>query len=152
MFLLAPSLDSLLEQNGNESGVESTDALILQDLAEAANETVGESGCRDETDTGSLKRGQSDRGEDLGGTRRGKVDEGAVSLSSLVAKLVDGELLEDLVSSELEGALKEITSCCRSETSSKGTNTLLSNDLAEGANHTATVLGGLELDSCLDAR
>jgi hypothetical protein len=46
----------LLEQNGTEAGVESTDTLIPQHLAEAANEAVGVGGLRDETDTGSLER------------------------------------------------------------------------------------------------
>ena len=42
--------DVLLEQNRTESRVESANALILRDLAEASQQSTREGGFRDETD------------------------------------------------------------------------------------------------------
>jgi hypothetical protein len=109
-------LDILLEEDRSESRVESTDTLVLQDLAETIEKTGGELGVRDETNTGSLKRAESDISEELGGGRGGEVDGSAVVGGSLETELVDPLLLEEFVTSELEGTLEEVTSGGRTET------------------------------------
>lgn len=141
----------LLEENGTEARVESTNTLALQDLAETADKTAGESGIGDETDTGSLKRAESNIGEELGGGRRSEVDGGAVVGSGLVAELVDGLLLEELVTTELEGTLEEVTGEGRADTSPDGAEALLANDLPEATDQAAVVLDGVKLDGGLDA-
>lgn len=102
-------LDLLLEEHGAETRVESADTLVLEDLAEAADETAGELGLGDETDTGGLQGAQGDIGEELSSGRRGEVDSGAVVGGGLQAELVDPLLLEELVTTELEGTLQEVT-------------------------------------------
>lgn len=99
----------LLQQDRTETRVESTNTLILQDLTEPTNKTGGELRLTDETNTGSLKRTQSDISEELSGGRRSQVDGSLVLSSGLVAQVVDALLLEELVTTELEGALEEVT-------------------------------------------
>ncbi|KAJ8107405.1 hypothetical protein OPT61_g8892 [Boeremia exigua] len=123
--------DELGAGDGTEARVESTNTLVLEDLAEAADQTVGELGVRDETNTGGLERAQGNVGDELSAGGGGEVDGGAVVGGSLVADGVDGLLLEELVSSELEGALKEVTSSGGAETSPDGASTLVGDDLAE---------------------
>lgn len=144
-------MNLLLEEDGTETSVESTDTLILEHLGEATNETVGVGGLRDETDTGGLEGAQGNVGEELGGTGRGEVDGSAVVGGSLVAKLVDALLLEQLVTAELEGALEEVTGKGRADTSQESAGTLVLDDLAETANHTTVVGLGVKLDTGLDA-
>jgi len=60
-------------------------------------------------------------------------------------------LLEEFVSSKLEGSLKEVTSGSWTETSPDGTSTFACDDLSETANHTLVVCERIELDSGLDA-
>lgn len=143
--------DILLEQEGTETGVERADTLSLEHLAEATDQAVGVGGLGNETDTGSLKRAKGDIGEELGARGRGEVDGGAVVGGSLVADEADGLLLEELVTSELEGALEEVTGEGWAETGQESTSALLGDDLAESTDQ-ATVVGcWVELDSGLDA-
>jgi len=141
----------LLEENGTETSVESTDTLVLEHLGEATNETVGVGGLGDETDTGSLKRAQGNVGKELSGGGRGEVDGSTVVLGSLVAEQVDGLLLEEFVTTKLEGTLEEVTGGGRTETSQESAGTLILDDLAETANHTTVVGLGVKLDTGLDA-
>jgi hypothetical protein len=141
----------LLEQDRTEAGIESTDTLVLQHLAEASNQAVGIGGLRHETDTGGLKRAQGDISEELGEGGRGEVDGGTVLTGSLVSEDVNGLLLEQLITSELESALKEVSCCGRTETSQECAGTVLSNSLAETSNEALVVGGGVELYSGLDA-
>lgn len=141
----------LLEENGAETSVECTDTLVLEHLAETADETVGVGGLGDETDTGSLKRAQGNVGEELAGGGGGEVDGSTVVGGSLVAEHVDGLLLEEFVTTELEGTLEEVTGGGRTETSQESASTLILNDLAEAANHTTVVGLGVKLDTGLDA-
>jgi len=143
---------NLLEEDWTETRVESTDTLVLHDLAHTTNKTVGETRLGDETDTGGLERAEGDVGKELSSGRRGEVDGGAVVGGSLVTEGADTLALEKLVSTELEGALKEVTSKGWADTSPDGTSTLLSDDLAESGDHTLVVLQRVELDSGLDAR
>jgi hypothetical protein len=141
----------LLEEDRTESRVESADTLILEDLTEAAEETRSESGLRDETDTSGFKRAKGDISEELGGGGRGKVDSGAVVGGGLETKLVDPLLLEELITTELESTLKEVTGGGRTETSKESASTLVGNDLTETTDHTTVVGDGVKLDSGLDA-
>ena len=145
------AVDLLLEQDGTEAGIEGTDTLGLQHLAEAADETVRVRGLGDKADTGSLERAKTDVGEELGSTGRGEVDTGPVVGGILNAEEVDGLLLEELVSTELQGALQEVTGEGRAKTGQESTGTLVGNDLAETTDHTTVVGDGVELDSRLDA-
>jgi hypothetical protein len=140
----------LLEQDGTETGIESTNTLVLQHLAESTNETVGISWLRDQTNTGGLKRAKSNIGEEFCDSGRGQVDSRLVVNSVLVSDKVDGLLLEQFITSELECALKEITSSSWTETSSKSTNTLVGNDLSETTDKTFVICDRVELDSGLD--
>lgn len=141
----------LLEQNGAEASVEGTDALLLQHLAEAAQQAIGVGGLRDETDTGGLERAEGNVGEELGDSGRGDVDEGAVVDGVLVAEDVDGLLLEQLVSSELESTLQEVSGGGGTEASEQSAGALSLDDLLEATDHAAVVLDGVELDTGLDA-
>jgi hypothetical protein len=147
---LGHGIGNLLEENGAETSVESTDTLVLEHLGEATDETVGVGGLRDETDTGGLERAEGNVGEELGGTGRGKVDGGTVVGGSLVAELVDALLLEELVTTELQGTLEEVTGKGRAGTGEQSTSTLILDDLAEAADETAVVGDGVELDTGLD--
>lgn len=144
-------LHLLLEQDGAEAGVEGAHTFLLQHLAEATDQTVGICGLGDETDTGSLKRAEGDIGEEFGGGGGGQVDAGSVVGGILDTESVDGLLLEELVTSELESALEEVAGEGRANTSQQRTGTLAGNDLAEATNQTAVVGDGVELNSCLDA-
>lgn len=144
-------LDVLLEEDGAESRVESTDTLVLGDLAEARDQTRSKAGLSDETDTGSLERAESDVSEELSGRGRREVDSGAVVGSGLIAELVDPLLLEEFVTSELEGALEEVTGGGGTETSEESTGTVGGDDLLEGTDHALVVGDGVELDAGLDA-
>lgn len=141
----------LLEEDGTETSVESTDTLVLEHLAETRDETAGVGRLRDETDTGGLKGAEGNIGEELGGGGRGEVDGSAVSGGSLVAELVDPLLLEELVTSELEGALEEVTGKGGAGTGEESASTLVLDDLAEATDQTAVVGDGVELDTSLDA-
>lgn len=141
----------LLEQEGTEAGVERADTLSLEHLAESTDQAVGVCGLGNETDTGSLKRAKGDIGEELGARGGGEVDGGAVVGGSLVADEADGLLLEELVTSELEGALEEVTGEGWAETGQESTSALLCDDLAESTDQAAVVGGRVELDSGLDA-
>ncbi|KAI6756701.1 hypothetical protein HG530_011299 [Fusarium avenaceum] len=133
--------NSLLEQNGTETSVESTEALVLDNLAEARDETAGVGRLRDETDTGGLERAQGDIGEELGSGGRGQVDSSSVLRSSLVAEGINPLLLEELVSSELQGTLEEVTSEGRTDTSEESGSTLILDDLAEATDKTTVRRG-----------
>lgn len=143
--------DLLLEQNGTETSVEGTNTLLLQHLAETTDQTRGVGRLGDETDTGGLKRAKGNVGEELGGTGGGNVDQGAVVGGSLVAEQVDGLLLEEFVTSELESTLQEVTGSGGTEAGQQSASTLLLDDLLEATDHTPVVGSGVELDTGLDA-
>jgi hypothetical protein len=148
---LGPSGNLLREKDGTEARVEGTNTLILQNLAEASDQTVGKGRLGDETDTGSLERAESDIGEELSESRGGEVDGSAVLRGGLIAEIVDALLLEELISSELESALEEVSGGGGTETSPHGTGTLILNDLLESSDKTFVVLDRVELNSGLDA-
>lgn len=147
---LGHGVRDLLEEDGTETGVESTDTLVLEHLAETTDQAIGVGGLRDETDTSSLKGAESDISEELGGTSGGEVDSGTVVGGSLEAEEVDGLLLEELVTTELEGALEEVTSEGRTDTSQESAGALILDDLAETTEETTVVGSGIKLDTGLD--
>lgn len=59
--------------------------------------------------------------------------------------------LEELISSELEGTLEEVTSKSGADTGKESTSTLLCDDLSETTNHTLVVDLRIKLDTGLDA-
>ena len=144
--------NSLFEQNRPEAGVECSDPLLARDLAKPANEPVREGGLGNEADPRRLERAQSDIGEELGQGGRGQVDGGAVVGGGLVAQVVDALLLEELVSSELEGALQKIPRGGGAEAGQKCAGAFSCDDLAEATDHAFVVGDGIELYSCLDTK
>lgn len=145
------SRNVLLEQNGAETRVESTETLGSGNLAETTNQTAGKGGLADETDAGGLERAEGNIGEEFCGGGRGEVDGGAVVGGRLVAELVDPLLLEELVAAELERALEEVAGEGRADTREQGAGALVGDDLAEAADQAAVVCDGVELDAGLDA-
>lgn len=143
--------DSLLEENGAKPGVESADALVLEHLAEAANEAIGVGGLGDEADTGSLEGAQGNVGKELCSCRRGKIDGGAIVRGGFVAECVDALLLEELVAAKLEGALEEVAGKGGADAGEEGAGALVLDYLAEAADQAAVVRLGVELDASLDA-
>lgn len=146
-----PDENLLLEQHGAETGIEGTNTLLAQHLAEAADQTAGVGGLRDETDTGGLEGAEGNIGEELGAGGRGQVDAGTVLAGGLQADQVDALLLEELVTAKLQGTLQEVTGKGRAGTGEQSTGTLVLDDLAEATDQTAVVGGRVELDSRLDA-
>lgn len=147
---LGHGVGDLLEQDGAETGVEAADTLLTGDAEEARGEAVGERGLRDETDTGGLEGAESNVGEELGDTRGTEVDGLAVLRGLLDTEVVDGLLLPELVSTELQGTLDGVTGDGGAETGEEGTSTLVLDDLTEGVDHTLVVDLGLKLDTGLD--
>lgn len=141
----------LLEADGTETGVESAETLGLHDLRKSTEETVGVGRVGDETNTGSLERAKGNVGEELGKTGGDQVNTSAVVRGVLVADDVNGLLLEELVTSELEGTLQEVTSGGGAESGQQSTGTLILDDLLEATDHTPVVGLGVELDTGLDA-
>lgn len=65
---------------------------------------------------------------------------------------VDRLLFEQLITSEFEGSLEEISSSGRSETSEESAGTLTLDDLLEAADEALVVLDRVELDTCFYTR
>jgi hypothetical protein len=141
----------LLEQDGTKSTVEGANTLSSHDLAKAAHQTRSECGLRNQSDTSGLERAEGNVGEELGEGRGSKVDGGSVVRCGLVAEEIDGLLLEEFVTSKLEGTLQEVTCKGRADTGEQSTSSFIGNDLSETADQATVVCDGIELDSCLDA-
>ena len=144
-------MNLLLEEDRTETSVESTETFVLEHLGHTTDQTIGIGRLRDETDTGSLKRAEGDIGEELSAGRRTKVDSGTVFSSGLITENVNGLLLEELVTTELESALEEVTGEGGTDTSEKGTSTFVLDDLAETTDQTTVVGSRVELNTGLDA-
>jgi hypothetical protein len=144
-------INLLLEKNRAETRVESTDALALENLAETTNQTVSEARCRNETYAGRLQRAESDGGEELGAGSREGVDSTTVLAGLFDTNKIDGSLLEEFITAELEGSLDKVTSKRRAEAGQESAGAFVLDDLAETANHAAVVGSGVELDLGLDA-
>lgn len=141
----------LLEKEWSETSVESTETLVLEDLGSTTDQAVGVSWVGDQTNTGSLKWAKGDISEELGHGGGSKVDGGAVVGGSLKTNKANGLLLEELVSSELEGSLEEVTGGGWAETGQESAGTLLRDNSAESTDEAAVVGDWVELDAGLDA-
>lgn len=148
---LGHGVRDLLEENGAEAAVESTETFLAGDLAETGDETGCKGRLRDQTDTGGFEGAEGNVGEELGGSRGGEVDSGSVVGGSLIAEEVDGLLLEEFITSKLEGALEEIAGKGGTNTGQESTCTLVGNDFSEASDQASVVCDGVELDSCFDA-
>ena len=141
----------LLEQKGTKTTVEGGEALLLEDATEARDKAGSEGGLGDQTNTGGLQGAEGEISEELGAGGGGEVDGGAVVGSGLVAEEANGLLLEELVTTELQGTLEEVTSEGRAGTSEESASALVLDDLLEAADEAAVVGGRVELDAGLDA-
>ena len=144
-------VNSLLEQNRAESSVKRANTLSLVDLAEPTDQAIAECRVADQPNAGSLEWAERDISEELGGGGRCEVDGSAVVGGGLVAKVGDTLLLEELVTTELEGALKEVTSEGRASTCPQSARAGGRDDLAETTDEALVVGDGIELDTGLDA-
>lgn len=61
-------------------------------------------------------------------------------------------MLEELIATELEGTLEEVTGGSGAETSEESASTLVGDDLLEATEQTTVVGDGIKLDPGLDAR
>lgn len=148
---LGHGVRDLLEQDGTETAVESTETFRLRDLAETRDETGGEGRLGHETDTGGFEGAEGNVGEEFSGSGGGEVDGGSVVGGGFVTELVDTLLLEELVSTKLESTLQEVTSEGRADTGQQSACALVGNDFSETSDHAIVVRDGVELDSGLDA-
>jgi hypothetical protein len=144
-------LNILLEEKGTKTTVEGGEALLLHDPAEATNKAIGEGGLGDQANTGGLERAEGEISEELGAGSGGEVDGGAVVGSGLVAEKANGLLLEELVTTELQGTLEEVSSESRAGTSEESASALALDNLLEATDEAAVVGLGVELDAGLDA-
>jgi len=151
ILLSGKLLHILLKEDGTKAGVESANTFLPQDLPETADQTVGEGGLGDEADTGSLKGAEGNVSEELSSGSGGEVDGSAVVGGSLITECVDALLLEELVSSELESTLEEVTSGGRAETGPDSTEALVRDDFPKASDHAIVVSDGVELEPGLDA-
>lgn len=94
---LGHGVRNLLEQDGTETGVESSDTLLPEDSGESTSESVGKGRLGDESDSDGLKGAEGNVGEELGNGGGSEVDGLSVLSSSLDTVVVDGLLLPELV-------------------------------------------------------
>lgn len=144
-------MNLLLEEKGTKTTVEGGKALLLEDATEARNKAGSEGRLGDQTNTGGLKRAEGEISEELGASSGGEVDGGAVVGSGLVAEETNGLLLEELVTTELQGTLEEVTGEGRAGASEESASALVLDDLPEATDEAAVVGLGVELDAGLDA-
>jgi len=138
---LGHGVGDLLKQDGAESRVETAEnTILLQDARETRNETGGEGRLGNETDTGGLKRAEGNIGEELGDTGRNQVDGSTVVDGVLLTNRLDDGLLPELVTSELEGTLHEVTSEGGAESGQESASTLSLDDLTETSGHTLIII------------
>lgn len=106
---LGHRVGDLLEQDGSETGVEAGDSLLLEDSGESSSESVGERRLGHESDSDGLERAEGNVGEELGDGGGSEVDGLSVLSGSLDTVVVDGGLLPELVTSELERSLDRVS-------------------------------------------
>lgn len=148
---LGHGVGDLLEQDGAESRVETAEGtVLLQDTGETTDKTGGEGGLGNETNAGGLKGAEGNIGKELGNTGGDEVDGSAVVDGVLLTNSLNDGLLPELVTTELEGTLQEVTSEGGAESGQESASTLSLDDLTESSAHTLVVDGGLELDASLD--
>ena len=143
--------DSLLKQNRPKPRIKRPNTLLSRNLAKATDKPTCKRRLRHQPDPRRLERAERDIGEELCRGGRSEVYGCAVIGCGLVAKLIDELLLEQLVASELEGTLEEVSRRGGAEASPNGADALAGDDLAETADEAAIVFHGVELYSGFDA-
>lgn len=141
---------NLLEQDRGETVVEGSKTLLLEDSGETTNQAAGEVWLGHQSDSGGLQWTQSNVGEELSQGSGTDVDRVLVVLGGVVTQLLNEGLLEQLVTTKLEGTLQGVTQDGRAQTSQQGAGTFRGNDLSQRTNQTGVVNGRLQLDSGLD--
>ena len=137
--------DILLKQNRSKPRIKRPNTLLSRNLAKATDKPTRKRRLRHQPDPRRLERTERDIGEELRRSRRSQVYGSAIIRRGFVAKLVDELLLEQLIASELEGALEEVSRRGGAKASPDGAGPLAGNDLPETANETAVVFKGVEL-------
>lgn len=141
---------SLFEEDRTKARVESTDALVLKDLAESTHQTGSKVGLGDKPDTSGLKRAESNVGDEFGSSGRSEVDGSSVVGGGLDTKHVDALFLEQFVATELEGTLQEVSGGRGAKAGQESAGAFVLDELAESANHASVVGLRVELDLRLD--
>ena len=144
-------MDALLEQDGPKAGVETGETLLAGDLAEARDKATGKGRLRDQADASGLERAEGYIGEELGKGGRNTVHGDTVVSGILVADRVDRLLLEELIATELQRTLQEVTGERRASAGEQGAGTFILDDLAEATDQAAVVGDRVELDTGLDS-
>jgi len=147
---LSHGVRNLLEEDGDESRVESVNQSVLShDSLGASTHTVSEIGLRDESDSAGFVGAEEDISDALSHGGRSKVDGVSVSPGLLISHGVNETGLEVLDSTELEPSLDEVSLHGGSETSEESTGSLVGNDVSTAGKETGVGLG-VKLDSGLD--
>lgn len=147
---LSHGVGNLLEEDGDESRVESVDETVLgHDSLGTSTHTVGEVGLRDKSDSAGFVGAKEDISDALSHGGRGKVDLVSVFPGGFISVLGAEHGLEVLDSTELEPSLDEVSLHGGSETSEESTGTLVGNDVSTAGKETGVGLG-VKLDSGLD--
>lgn len=95
---LGHGVRNLLEQDGSESSVESSNTLFPCDPGETGQKSVGKARLGDESDSSGLERAESNVGKELGNGGSSEVDGSSVFTGRVDSDLVDGDLFPELVS------------------------------------------------------
>lgn len=140
----------LLKKDRSESGIKRANSLLLHNATHRREQTVSESGLRDQTNTSGLQGAERNIREEFGSAGRGEVDGGTIVLRRLIADSVDRLLLEEFVTSKLESALEEVAGGSRTKACQQRTGALILDDLAEATEHATIVGNGIELYASLD--
>jgi len=147
---LSHGVRNLLEEDGDESRVESTEESLLgHDSLGTSAHTGSEIGLRDESNSAGFVGAEEAISDALGHGGRGKVDLVSVFPGVLISVFLAEHGLEVLDSTELEPSLDEVSLHGGSETSEEGTGTFVGNDVSTAGKETGVGLG-VKLDSGLD--
>jgi len=147
---LSHGVGNLLEEDGDESRVESADESVLgHDSLGTSTHTVSIVGLRDKSDSAGFIGAEEDISDALGHGGRGKVDLVSVFPGGFVSVLGAESGLEVLDSTELEPSLDEVSLHSGSETSEESTGSFVGNDVSTAGKETGVGLG-VKLDSGLD--
>lgn len=140
----------LFEQDRTEARVKGAETFISSNLSETTDETGCERRLGHEADSRRLQRAECNISEELSRGGRGKVDGRSIVRCSFVSEIGDELLLEELVTAEFEGALKEVARRRRTEARQQSPGSLIRDDLSECADHTPVVSDRVELNPRLD--
>mmetsp|Transcript_15135 Transcript_15135/g.23104 ORF Transcript_15135/g.23104 Transcript_15135/m.23104 type:complete len:347 (-) Transcript_15135:24-1064(-) len=147
---LSHRVRNLLEEDGSEARVEAAhNTFLLDEPGGDTRQAGGVGGVRDRSDAAGLQGAQEDICNELGTGRSSQVDGSSAVPGLLLAHGLHGLDLEELDTAELEPTLDEVADSGGTQTSGKGSDTLLGNDSPEATNHAGVVLDRVQLDSSL---